>query len=127
MLVPRMMVSSAYGSTRIDSVTAVSSRIMSCAESWQITVSWVIHNPNNTLYSLTLVKLLPVPQTTVLTNQSCAAGSYVFDTGLYGDISGTTNTTEYQFELRLVQRSDSAVLQSLSSNSEIEQWTACPP
>ena len=127
MLVPRMMVSSAYGSTNIESVTAVTSRPMSCADSWQITVSWVIHNPNNTLYSLTLTKELPIPQTIVLSNQTCASGNYVFDTGLYGDTTGSGNTTEYKFQVRLVQRSNSAVVQTMDSNSEIEQWTACPP
>jgi len=126
MLVPRMMVTSAYGSTRIDSLVAVQTRAMSCVDSWQVTVDWVIHNPNNTLYSLSLFLLQP-SSTTLLTNQTCAAGSYMYDTMITGDPTGTTNTTNVQFRLQLIQRSDSAVIQTFDSNTVTRQWTACPP
>lgn len=126
MLVPRMLVTSAYGSTNIESITAVTSRVMSCANSWQVTVSWVIHNPNNTLYSLTL-RLEQPSSSVLLTNQTCASGSYMYETNLYGDPSVPYNSTNVEFQLRLVQRSDSAVLQSTNSNVVNVQWTACPP
>lgn len=126
MLVPRMMVTSAYGSTRIDDLTNGQTRSMSCFDSWQLTVNWTIHNPNNTLYSLSLFLLQP-SSTTLLTNQTCASGSYMYDTLITGDPMGTTNTTSVQFRLQLIQRSDSAVIQTLDSNTVSQQWTACPP
>lgn len=126
MLVPRMMVTSAYGSTRIDALTGGQTRAMSCFDSWQVTVSWTIHNPNDTLYSLSLLLLQP-SSTTLLTNQTCASGNYMYDTLITGDPTGTTNTTNVQFRLQLVQRSDSAVIQTFDSNTVSQQWTACPP
>lgn len=126
MLVPRMMVTSAYGATRIDDLTAYQSRAMSCLDSWQVTVAWVIHNPNNTLYSLSLVLLQP-SFTTLLTNQACAAGNYMYETFITGDTSGTANTTNVQFLLQLRQRSDNALIQTYDSNVVSRQWSACPP
>jgi len=126
MLVPRMMVTSAYGSTRIDALTAGTTRVMSCSDSWQVTASWTIHNPNNTLYSLSLYLVQP-SSTTLLTNQTCASGNYVYDTAITGDPSTPLNSTNVEFQLRLIQRSDSAVIQTVNSNVDNEQWTTCPP
>lgn len=127
MLVPRMLVSTTMtGSTSIESVTAYTSRAMSCMDSWQVTVSWVIQNPNNALYSLTL-RLEQPSVTVLLTNQDCASGTYMYETNLYGDTSTPYNSTNVEFQLRLIQRSDSAVIQSVNSDVVNVQWTACPP
>jgi hypothetical protein len=128
MLVPRFFVSSAYGSTNIESLTAATSRVMSCADSWQVTATWAIHNPNNTLYSLSLYLVQP-SSTLLLSNQTCASGNYVYETNMYGNPTFVIpyNTTNMQFEIRLIQRSNSSIVQSLTSNVVFEQWTTCPP
>jgi hypothetical protein len=132
MLVPRMLVSAvpASGSTSsISSVTAYTSTTMSCIDEWKVTVDWVIANPDNSLYSLEL--LLEQPSTTtLLTNQTCASGTYVYSTGVSADPwdgSGAPpiTSTSVQFRLRLVRRSDSAVIESSDSNVVTVYWTAC--
>lgn len=129
MLVPRMLVSAvpASGSTStISSVTAYTSTTMSCMDEWQVTVAWVIANPDNALYSLTL-RLEQPSSSVLLTNQTCASGNYVYSTGVYGDPSTPFNSTNVEFQLRIVRRSDSAVIDSSNSNVVNVQWTACPP
>lgn len=131
MLVPRMLVFGAPGGaspvSSITGVTATTTRQMTCTPTfytWQVTAGWTIADANDADYSLSLLLLQP-SSTTILTNQTCASGTHVYDTGTTGDTTGLTNTGNVQFRLQLVRRSDLVVIQTVDSNTVSETWTSC--
>lgn len=92
-------------------------------EEWTLTPGWVTTSPNDVLYRIDVEKAEDAAGTSYgawLSNQTTDDSSVNDFTGISGNTGGVTSPTTFyrKYKIKLIRRSDSAVLEELETDQE---------
>ena len=97
---------------------------------WRCRVSWTTTDSNDAAYRIDIdMAAVPSPSSgdfsSLVTNRTTASISYEEDTGIAGDPGALDSTARRTYRVKLVRRSDSAVIEQMTTSTITETYGPC--